>query len=239
MSRSRCLLDSGCAPTAWHETCNTRRCTGYGWNMGRWQYLSIGLMGCSDYGVSLDTVPPGFDTTSATADSGADTDTVEPIPKAEYYSVHLSAEVSLGELLEPQLQIDLYTTDIDLACTHSVAVTATASEALPPGEPILTWWRLDLEEGVSEDPCPQWPARTWWVGFGAYDARLDPGMASADILGYDVYGLYLRESSSGLIYVIGTGGTSDMYEGVPDLTVAAPPLPDGQYRGTSLILMDL
>jgi hypothetical protein len=103
----------------------------------------------------------------------------------------------------------------------------------------VAWWLVELGDGVSEEPCSAWPARSWRIGLGAYDVRLDPAMAARDMLGYDVYGLYLQESPSEPIYVIGIAGTAEMLAGTPDLTVEAPPLADGDYNGYSLIALTL
>lgn len=221
--------------------------TGYGWSMvriaGLLALLSGGL-GCSESGVrnyasepspsfSDASDPPNETDSDATADSGL------VVPEAAYYALNLAFTVEAEGWSAASLQIDLYDPEIERVCSHEIPVQGVTAEAPPTEEPLLTWWKLELGEGVSEGPCPGWPARTWWLGFGSYDPQLDPAMAAGEMLGYEVYGLYLKETTGGPIYVVGVGGPPESLAGETDLVVEAPPLPDGSYEALSLVALSL
>lgn len=204
------------------------------------------LSGCSEY--SAKNSPPSLsgydsDTTGTPADTG--TDTSSPLPEVEYYAVDLDFDLAYGAWESASLEIGLYTEELTSACVLDVPVLSATPVALPEEEPgIFAWWQVELGEGLASGPCPAWLPRSWGIGLGLYDSRLDPSMAAKGMLGYDVYGLYLQEiptetSGASPIYIIGIGGTEEMLSGNLDLTVDLPPLPDARYRASSLLLMDL
>lgn len=223
----------------------------------RQRFVGVALVcsvGCAEYDMNADfgTRP----SSTSTIEDGAETlttasppaDTGATFPDTTYYSVDLRFDVAgSGEGLPGVWQVDTARLAVELwsaepapVCAHTVPIT-TVTEVTPPEmePPLIAWWQLDLEAGVPSDVCPEWPARTWWVGVGPYDTRLDPMLAQRGMLAFDVYGLYLQEDPAGPVYVIGFAGTNDMVLGHPDLTVDVGPLPDGGYQAQSLVLMSL
>jgi hypothetical protein len=227
-------------PPRWHGPCNVWVCTGYGWTMRRWAWgLGWVLAGCSEMNAKSESpMSTGFE---SDPDTGADTgDTTIDLPDTELFSVNVSFSLLYGEWApDPVLRVDLYSPEVELVCSQVLPVLSITADTPPEGEPILAWWLIELGDGVPDTDCPDWPARSWHLGLGAYDVRLDPAMAARDMLGYDVYGLYLQEHISEPVYVIGIAGTSEMLAGTPDLTVETPPLADGAYNAFSLLTLTL
>lgn len=189
---------------------------------------------------------PPSDTVGATgsADSGAG------YPTTAYYALNLGFELvggtaeANGQIQYPVLSVELYSDadEPEVVCRHEVPIVGDVVEQPFPDNtavPLIVWWQLDLDVGVPDDLCPDWPARTWWIGLGPYDRRLDPMMAERGSLGFDVYGLYLQESLTEGVYIVGMAGTNEMISGATGLTVVDGPLPDGQYQAESLLLMSL
>jgi hypothetical protein len=209
--------------------------------MHRWAWgLGLALVaGCSENSFKGEA---GLITTfpsepAPDADSGA---TLPEDFDTDLFSVNVSFSLLYGEWApDPVLRVDLYTPEVELVCSQVLPIVSITPEVPPEGEPIVAWWALELGEGVPDLPCTDWPARTWRLGLGAYDLRLDPAMASRDMLGFDVYGLYLQEDPLEPVYVLGIAGTPEMLAGTPDLTVEVPPLADGAYNGFSLVALTL
>jgi hypothetical protein len=198
-----------------------------------------GLAGCAENAFDLRE-----NGSSKTSDLETDTSTpTEPPPEErdiELFSVDVSFALQSGAWApEPVLRADLYSPEVELVCSQRLPVLSITPEPAPDGEPLVAWWVVELGEGVPDLPCPEWPARSWRLGLGPYDVRLDPAMAARDMLGYDVYGLYVQEDPLEPVYVVGIAGTPEMLEGKPDLTVESPPLADGAYRGLSLVALTM
>lgn len=213
------------------------------------------LAGCSEASIGNergDSAPsePVTISTAPDLDSGLGTATPTDSapPSAAWYGLDLSFTIAGSTPDVPgewqpdtaTLAIALRSTAEELVCTHEVPIAVVAEEEYPDTAAALVgWWRIGTEDGVPDLPCPEWPARAWQLGLGPYDTRLDPMMAARGSLGFDVYGLYLQEEPDGPVYVVGFAGTNEMLLGEPDLTVEAEPLPDGDYRAESLVLMSL
>jgi hypothetical protein len=223
----------------------------------RLQFVGIALaLGCSEASINRGSGDAGAPVSASEDDGDATTtasppaaDTGESVPDAAYYAIDLDFDIAGTAEDEPgtwlidtaKLSIHLWSGEPALVCTQGVPVVAVTEE--PPPDTIdvalFAWWRVGLGEGTTEELCPAWPARTWWLGLGPYDTRLDPMLAERGMLAFDVYGLYLRDEAEGPVYVVGFAGTNEMVAGEPGLTVDAGPLPDGQYQGESLVLMTL
>lgn len=182
------------------------------------------------------TTSDGTDTSaSPPADSGFE------IPVTPFYSVSASFEVVGGAWVPDAatLSAELWSAEVEAVCGLAVPILDAVPEAPPQvGEddvPLDGWWRLTLDAGIPDAPCADWPARVSWIGVGPYDARLDPAMNARGMLGFDVFGLYLRESQSGPVFVVGIAGTEEMLTGAQDLVGYG--LIDGVYQAQSLVLM--
>jgi hypothetical protein len=180
-----------------------------------------GLAGCAENAFDLRE-----NGSSKTSDLETDTSTpTEPPPEErdiELFSVDVSFSLQSGAWApEPVLRADLYSPEVELVCSQRLPVLSITPEPAPDGEPLVAWWVVELGEGVPDLPCP------------------DPAMAARDMLGYDVYGLYVQEDPLEPVYVVGIAGTPEMLEGKPDLTVESPPLADGAYRGLSLVALTM
>jgi hypothetical protein len=217
------------------------------------------ISGCAEY--SADSDAPSAGATNATEsdasapalDSGSQTSTTGPQPR--FFALALSFETAEGEIVEgtAAVTVDLWSDESppSLLCRHDVPVLAAVAEPLPALDSLETdtvtgagglvgWWRLDLDVGAPDGPCPEWAERTLWFGLGPYDSRLDPSLDAAGLFGAELFGLYLEENPGEGVFVVGIGGTAEMFAGGygPD-PVAAPPLADGAYSAESLVLMSL
>lgn len=188
-----------------------------------------------------DAAPPN--STSGMTDSSASPpgDTGAYIPDTPYYSLSVSFAVAAGEWVpaSASLAAELWSSEIDPVCGLAVPILDAVPEDPPTvgvdEVPLDGWWRLTLDAGEPDGPCADWPARVNWIGVGPYDPRLDPAMNARGMLGYDVFGLYLRESQSGPVFIVGIAGTEEMLTGSQDLTGYG--LIDGDYQAQSLVLM--
>jgi len=127
-----------------------------------------------------------------------------------------------------------------LPCSFDVPI-AGAIVAEPPeveAGTLLTWWELELDEGVLLPECPEWPAAQLAVGLGPYDGRLDPASDAHEWLDLDLYGLYLQLSPADDVLVVGVAGTEEQFDGETG-AVVGPPLADGTYVATTLVLLAL
>lgn len=130
-------------------------------------------------------------------------------------------------------------------------VTATDGPAEPViGEPLLTWWQLDLVDTSDPDtPCP-WPLPVpdsaldttdvpLVLGLGPFDSRLSPALQAAGLsTGLDLYTLYLLHptATDDVVYVFGVAGTAAQFAG-EQTTVDTVPIPDGAYELRTLVLL--
>ncbi|MEZ4241900.1 MAG: hypothetical protein R3F59_38275 [Myxococcota bacterium] len=221
--------------------------------------LAILAAGCADYSVkgNASATSSRADTGSSTSatstqvDSGASS-TAGAVPA--YYAVAMGFDLVEGEI-DPATATFAVTlwSDEDAPlplCVHDVPLLGAVAEAPPALDSLETgttgagglggWWALDLGDGVPDEYCDPWPARALHVGLGPYDPRLDAALDAAGLLGLGLYGLYLQEDGDDTVYVVGVGGTAEMFAGGygPD-PEAPPPLPDGAYQARSLVLMGL
>jgi hypothetical protein len=217
--------------------------------------LAWSLGGCSAYSFEdRSDAAPGLDTPEPPPDTDPDdTDSLDSGLLAEeptWYAIDLAFAIDSTTAPPGTLVLDTAVLEVSVRARNetplcTLQVPVIAADAAPPGElppNLFGWWTLSLEAGDPEDeatPCPAWPARTWTLGVGAYDPRLDPQVASLGMLGYDLYGLYLQEAADAPLYVIGIAATPAMSSGEQDLTVDAAPLPDEVYAAQSLVLMSL
>lgn len=220
---------------------------------------ALSFTGCSEYAGKNGGAPssPDSQPSDGASDSGLDTGAIStaPIPEATFYGVRLGFETLAGGIVEgtASVEIDLWSdaSPPAVVCRHEAAVLGAAAEDIPVLDTLevdaetgagglVGWWRLELDAGVPDAPCPAWAARTLWVGLGPYDPRLNPALDAVGMLGTELFGLYLQEDADGPVYVVGVGGTTEMFVGGygPD-PEAPPPLPDGLYTAESLLLMSL
>jgi hypothetical protein len=217
--------------------------------------VSLLLGACAEYSAdeapqagSGDAASPADTSSDATETAPSSPDSGALIPEAAYYALDLRFAIRGGteeaggtwQADAAALSVELWSEAPEPICRHSVPIVAATEEAPPEtGPALLAWWRLDLDPGLPVDGCPDFGARTWWIGVGPYDDRLDPMLAERGMLAFDVYGLYLREEADGPLFIVGYAGTNEMVLGEQDLTVEEAPLPDGGYQGQSLVLMSL
>jgi hypothetical protein len=147
----------------------------------------------------------------------------------------------MGQGIEPlysTLSVHLWSANLDLLCTLEVPVEGALSLTPPDTTAeLVTWWSVDHGPGDSATDCGTWDAGTLSLGLGTYDTRLDPALDARELLGQDVFGLYLQLAPEEPVYVVGIAGTSDLLTGVTSTDVQ--PLPDDQYQLESLLVLAL
>lgn len=216
--------------------------------MRRWGWALLGLVGCRAASDFSDTDANGGDprdTANGVDDTNADS-SEEPVA-ARYWSLDGVVAVVDGAIdaSSSDLRVDLWESgasvcqaqgDTASSATGSAVLVSGSALATPPSDvPLWSWWTLSLAEG--EAPCADaLPVSELSLGFGAYDARLDPA-ADASGLGDGVntlLGAYLLPRTDGPVWVFGVAGTEAQWSG------EAPPasvVPDGIYRIQTLYLL--
>jgi hypothetical protein len=127
-----------------------------------------------------------------------------------------------------------------MPCVLDVPIASATLEIAPAVDAgtLVAWWTLSLEAGPDLPDCPPWPAGDLQVGLGPYDARLDAAIDAHEWLDLDLYGLYLQLDPAEPVLVAGVAGTEEQFDG-QEASVVGPPLPDGTYLATTLVLLAL
>lgn len=208
------------------------------------------LAGCSAASSGFSDSPYGqpTDTGTSTALDSAMVDSGNPKALERepiYWS--LGGELVIDgkgiDLKATSLHIDFRDAKLVLTCKEPTALVIAKSVSSPsPDEKLrlANWFTLTLDNSPSAGvQCPGWPAGILELGLGYYDGSLDPALAAHGYTNSSPYGLFVRDPQSGSqVYLIGVGGTEEMFEGV-EIAAADLPLPPGTYRLQSLIVMSL
>jgi hypothetical protein len=193
--------------------------------------IAAALVACGSYDQASVDAPRGSD---ATVEYTSTTDPPTAPATPDSYSLHGTIVVVDGsiDLAETALSIDTYIEGSAAeACAGALTITASATEAIPNGEPIDSWWSIQL---APPPECEDAANLLSHLGLGAYDARLDVGLAAHGLSDATAYGLYTQAEGEPL-WLVGVGGTEDQLAGLASPDPAAP-VPDGRYEVQALVL---
>lgn len=194
--------------------------------------LSIGCSADLKYGGSY--TPTGAYGTSTGSYTGTATGTTHGSNQAAYYAL-LGSIALVGEQVDlamSTVEVDYRNVDGEPICSGIRPLVDATSEVNPDmSVPLFGLWSLSLD--VS--PCGDFGPDTLEIGIGAWDAELTPAAESENLVGEQLYGLYLGTAPT---VVFGATGTSEQFAGVTP-PVDAAPLPDGVYQLRTLYLLPL
>lgn len=195
--------------------------------------------------------PPGNAATPTGADTADETPPENPTPDdtdTEVVPAWWSVDAELvvvGGAIDPAVstwRVSLWAEDeTPLPCMFDVPIDSAGVEEAVEVEAgtLVGWWLLSLDAGPLLPACPIWPAGDLLVGLGPYDPRLDAASDAHEWLDLDLYGLYLQlDPEEGPVLVVGVAGTEEQFLGEA-AAVVGPPLPDGTYAATTLVLLAL
>lgn len=223
----------------------------------RWDHrlvmgIALAAAACGGAGLNGDRESaPGGISPPADGDTGADPTTDNPtlddtdsdlVPS--WWSVDAELVV-VGGAIDPAGStwwVSLWAEDeTALPCTFEVPIESAAVQEAVEVEAgtLVGWWLLSLDAGPLPPGCPGWTAGDILVGLGPYDPRLDAASDAHEWLDLDLYGLYLQlDPDEGPVLVVGVAGTEEQFRGEVG-AVVGPPLPDGTYIATTLVLLAL
>ncbi|MFT7518472.1 MAG: hypothetical protein ACI9MC_000603 [Kiritimatiellia bacterium] len=222
----------------------------------RWwlNLLIVGGLGCAESGFQSNDdmdVDPSADT-----DSDSDSEQAPAGPHLWRLSAELSIVDGVPIIQDSAVHIEFFdsdgnewTVDEGQSSDCDLILTDVSTVDKPPVDPaVKQWWTLALLQN-DEAPCPwtlpvpeassQTELPQIYLGLGDLDPQLLPAMSAADLnVDADLYGLYmLHPATNGdTVFIFGVAGTQGQYDG-SEVTVDAPPIPNGDYALRPLFLL--
>lgn len=193
---------------------------------------------CSETGLT-DSEGARSPSDASTTDTASSTSPPELSVVPDDYAISGVVEIVGGEW-GPATELTLTTYgagvdpgDVEELCAGPLIVAADPAPP-PTDEPISAWWSLSVN--AVDSACEPPPELLSHLGFGAYDARLDAGVAAQGLQGATPFGLYVQAGTPDApVWIVGVVGSDAQLAGeeLPDLEA---PLPDGVYHLAAVVL---